>query len=281
LDQSATWTPTHTKSYEETWAGGTFTATSDGDWYFHLATVDNAGNWTGTVHLGPFRIDTTPPSVSCAGDITVAAPFGEAFATVSWEQPAAIDTGSGLQSLVSTHTSGALFPVGDTRVTYTAADVVGNTSRCSFRVDVVTIALSSAPGASGSHGKPGSGEEPTSILDASILLDPEAAPLIGKYPLHAIYAGGDVIHGAFRLLESNGRPLRAVSVVLFFYEVALGDDGSIALTLLDSWVVGFDPKTRDWHFQIQTEGLGLGYYYIYLGFPGETSVTLPIQVAAP
>ena len=55
-DQSATWTPSQTKAHEETWSGDTFTATSEGDWYFHLATVDNAGNWTGTVHFGPFKI---------------------------------------------------------------------------------------------------------------------------------------------------------------------------------------------------------------------------------
>jgi hypothetical protein len=31
-------------------------ALEDGDWWFHLSTVDGAGNWTRTVHLGPFVI---------------------------------------------------------------------------------------------------------------------------------------------------------------------------------------------------------------------------------
>jgi len=62
-DQNVSWTPSEVKEVEETWTGGTFTATSNGDWYFHIATVDNAGNWTSTEHLGPFRIDTIPPSV--------------------------------------------------------------------------------------------------------------------------------------------------------------------------------------------------------------------------
>src|SRR4029450_251678 len=35
---------------------------ADGQWWFHLRTRDNAGNWSGAVHLGPFRIDATPPS---------------------------------------------------------------------------------------------------------------------------------------------------------------------------------------------------------------------------
>ena len=32
---------------------------SAGTWYFHLSTKDNAGNWTSTVHLGPFDIVPT------------------------------------------------------------------------------------------------------------------------------------------------------------------------------------------------------------------------------
>jgi len=34
----------------------------DGDWYFHMRTVDAAGNWAaGALHIGPFKVDTTPP----------------------------------------------------------------------------------------------------------------------------------------------------------------------------------------------------------------------------
>jgi ABC-type transport system substrate-binding protein len=40
-------------------AGATSPALSDGAWWFHLRSVDNVGNWTGTVHLGPFVI--APP----------------------------------------------------------------------------------------------------------------------------------------------------------------------------------------------------------------------------
>ncbi|MFC1780366.1 SdrD B-like domain-containing protein [Patescibacteria group bacterium] len=34
----------------------------DGNWYFHLRTVDNAGNWTSTAHYGSFNIDTVAPA---------------------------------------------------------------------------------------------------------------------------------------------------------------------------------------------------------------------------
>jgi len=62
-DQTATWVPTQTKTHDETWSGGSFTATADGDWYLHLCTVDVAGNWTEPILLGPFTISTAPPAV--------------------------------------------------------------------------------------------------------------------------------------------------------------------------------------------------------------------------
>ncbi len=39
-------------------------ALADGGWYFHLRTEDVAGNWTHTVHVGPFNIDTVISPVS-------------------------------------------------------------------------------------------------------------------------------------------------------------------------------------------------------------------------
>ncbi len=39
---------------------GTFRATEDGTWYFHIALVDYAGNWSETVHIDITR-DTVPP----------------------------------------------------------------------------------------------------------------------------------------------------------------------------------------------------------------------------
>lgn len=52
-----------TKEYEETDSTETSPTLADGDeHYFHIATVDNAGNWTSTEHLGPFFIDTVDPT---------------------------------------------------------------------------------------------------------------------------------------------------------------------------------------------------------------------------
>jgi hypothetical protein len=64
-----TTTPTHvpdqTKDAEESATGTTSPSLPDGNsHWFHLRTVDNAGNWTNTVHLGPFVIDATAPETT-------------------------------------------------------------------------------------------------------------------------------------------------------------------------------------------------------------------------
>jgi secreted trypsin-like serine protease len=60
--------PDTAKDAEESATGTTSPVLADGNsHYFHLRTRDNAGNWTSTVHLGPFVIDTqvdlVPPPV--------------------------------------------------------------------------------------------------------------------------------------------------------------------------------------------------------------------------
>jgi uncharacterized delta-60 repeat protein len=53
--------PDTAKDAEETASGATSSPLGDGERYFHLRSVDNAGNWSETVHLGPFRIDRASP----------------------------------------------------------------------------------------------------------------------------------------------------------------------------------------------------------------------------
>jgi subtilisin family serine protease len=63
---SPTTTPDTLKDLEETATGTTSPPLGDGEWWFHLRTADNAGNWSSAVHLGPFRIDTAPPETTIA-----------------------------------------------------------------------------------------------------------------------------------------------------------------------------------------------------------------------
>ncbi len=82
---------------------------ADGSHWFHLRTRDVAGNWTSTVHVGPFEIDTTPPAavllVPNGGEIWNC---GE-VRTISWD---ASDATSGLQSIELRYSidGGATFP---------------------------------------------------------------------------------------------------------------------------------------------------------------------------
>lgn len=62
---SPTTVPNTVKNAEEDAVGTTSPSLADGaSHWFHLRTRDNAGNWTGTVHLGPFAIDGTPPETT-------------------------------------------------------------------------------------------------------------------------------------------------------------------------------------------------------------------------
>ena len=96
-DQSSTCTPSETKSEEEGWSGDSYTATSDGDWYLHVATVDNAGNWTSTTEIGPFKIDTTVPNVPSDRNPADGTITNIASPTLSWSEPGD-PGGSGVKS---------------------------------------------------------------------------------------------------------------------------------------------------------------------------------------
>jgi hypothetical protein len=56
FDRSPTSRPDEVKDAEESAAGTSSPSLAPGRYWFHLRTRDNAGNWTSTVHLGPFVI---------------------------------------------------------------------------------------------------------------------------------------------------------------------------------------------------------------------------------
>ncbi len=67
---SAIWTqspvsePDEDLEYEESVIACDSDILDEGDWWFHIRAVDNAGNWGDTGRIGPFEIDITPPSSS-------------------------------------------------------------------------------------------------------------------------------------------------------------------------------------------------------------------------
>ena len=80
--------------------------------------------------------DNEAPAISgCLADTTISSDAGICGASFSWTAPTASDNCT-LSSFTSTHTPGAVFPVGTTTVTYTAVDSSGNITTCSFTVTV-------------------------------------------------------------------------------------------------------------------------------------------------
>ena len=82
--------------------------------------------------------DQTAPVVAnaCPGDIILTA-NGTCQQQATWVAPTFTDNCSASLDVTATHNSGALFPIGNTTVSYTATDEAGNERICSFTVTVI------------------------------------------------------------------------------------------------------------------------------------------------
>ncbi|HKF14393.1 MAG TPA: S8 family serine peptidase, partial [Gaiellaceae bacterium] len=94
--QSATTVPDTVKEAEETVSAATSPPLADGEWWFHLRTGDNAGNWRSPVHLGPFKIDTAPPSNPTLSSTSHSPGAWSSDATVDISWTGATDAASGV-----------------------------------------------------------------------------------------------------------------------------------------------------------------------------------------
>jgi hypothetical protein len=78
-------TPDLVKDAEEGGGGTTSPPLGDGAWYFHLRTADNAGNWSGVLHAGPFLIDANASTAVAVGGSTLLRPFNlTRLLPISW-----------------------------------------------------------------------------------------------------------------------------------------------------------------------------------------------------
>ncbi|MEM7036534.1 MAG: HYR domain-containing protein, partial [Bacteroidota bacterium] len=85
--------------------------------------------------------DAAKPSISCPDRKVVATQPGSESAIVNYGAATASDNcGKANVTLKSGLESGKSFPVGKTKVTYTAKDEAGNTTECSFEVEVTATA---------------------------------------------------------------------------------------------------------------------------------------------
>ncbi len=98
--------------------------------------VDKAGDTT-NCSFNVNILDTERPAfMNCPDDVTISVAPDECEAVHNWTSPIVTDNCS-LTQLDSTHTSGSIFPVGETVVRYTASDASGNTQICEFTIRVV------------------------------------------------------------------------------------------------------------------------------------------------
>ncbi|HTE29055.1 MAG TPA: HYR domain-containing protein [Chryseolinea sp.] len=97
--------------------------------------VDLASNVTQCKFNVVVKDQVKPVMSGCPQDITVTTSAPPGAVAVDWSLPTATDE-CALASLVGSHEPGATFPIGTTTVTYTATDISGNTSVCSFNVTV-------------------------------------------------------------------------------------------------------------------------------------------------
>ena len=87
-------------------------------------------------------VDNQPPTITVpAEDVTITVPFGTPGTNVNWVEPQATDN-SGSVFTSRTHVPGSFFNVGDTVVTYTFVDPLGNAVTAPFTVRVVELGKS-------------------------------------------------------------------------------------------------------------------------------------------
>ncbi|MEI7595673.1 MAG: HYR domain-containing protein, partial [Bacteroidota bacterium] len=102
--------------------------------------TDESGNSTQYIQKVVVIDNEGPVIANCpAADITAQASGTSCQAVVSWQALIATDACSGVKSFTSTHSSGNLFNLGTTTVTYTATDNKNNVSTCSFNVVVTDV----------------------------------------------------------------------------------------------------------------------------------------------
>ena len=114
------------------------TYASQGNFVIHWTFTDGAGN-SSTVIQNVIITDFTKPVINSVPDVTAYA-TSNLGATVNYSIPAASDNCTLVSNILTSGlSSGSIFPIGTTVVTYTATDEVGLINSTSFNVIVIGI----------------------------------------------------------------------------------------------------------------------------------------------
>jgi hypothetical protein len=98
--------------------------------------VQDASGNTNTCNFTVTVVDNEDPVITCPANITVAVPGCQGAAEVFFPAPTVSDN-CPMVSYVCSHQPGDIFPCGVTTVTCTATDMAGNTSTCTFTIEVI------------------------------------------------------------------------------------------------------------------------------------------------
>ena len=127
--------------------GGDFASTFageniNGDWFLIIDSDDQLGGTINSFCVS-FELSTgNPPTISCIPDFTATNDEGVCGAVVNYTPPTAIDGNTGLPInpafivLTAGLPTGSEFPVGDTAVTFTVTDALGNEASCTTNITV-------------------------------------------------------------------------------------------------------------------------------------------------
>ncbi len=101
-------------------------------------TATDAGGNTTTATTGFTVNDTTAPVMSCPANLVVSLPANSSATSMAVNFPAPTGTDNcTAPTVITSVSSGSVFPVGTTTVAATAADGAGNQSSCTFTVTVL------------------------------------------------------------------------------------------------------------------------------------------------
>jgi gliding motility-associated-like protein len=95
--------------------------------------TDLSGN-SATCSFQVSVLENIPPTITnCPNPVILVLPLDDCDTTITWTPPAISDN-CGLDTVLVSHQPGTNFPAGTTIVTYTAIDLSGNETTCSFQV---------------------------------------------------------------------------------------------------------------------------------------------------
>lgn len=149
-----------------------------------LTVTDESGNMSSCSSMVE-TLDTIAPQIlNCPSNIQISSNSSNCASAVNWVEPTTTDNCGA--TLTVDQTNGSTFPLGNTTVTYTATDLSGNTTQCSFEVsidaDPIAILLTPIEYACGFH------------ISCNGLLDGEVTAIVsgGCEPYTFLWSDGQI-----------------------------------------------------------------------------------------